>query len=107
MSAMRDRLEAMLASGEDTALLRFSLGNAWIDDDPACAADHYERAIALDPAYSAAWKQLGKALTAAGRHDDAVACYERGIVVAGERGDKQAEREMQVFLKRLRKDSDG
>ena len=107
MSAMRDRLEAMLAAGEDTALLRFSLGNAWLDDDPARAADHYERAVALDPAYSAAWKQLGKALTAANRRDDAIACYERGIAVAAERGDKQAEREMQVFLKRVMKDADG
>ena len=61
------------------------------------------RAVELDPQYSAAWKLYGKALTDAGRHDDAIAAYAQGIEVAERRGDKQAAKEMTVFHKRLLK----
>lgn len=101
MSALTERLEAMLAAGEDSGLLRFSLGNAWLAGDPARAAEHLQRAVELDPDYSAAWKILGKALDAAGKSDAAISAYEQGITVAERKGDKQAAREMQVFLKRL------
>ncbi len=106
MSALTDRLEAMLAAGEDSALLRFSLGNAYIDSDPGRAGEHLQRAVEIDPTYSAAWKILGKALERAGKPEDAIGVYEQGIDVAERKGDKQAAREMQVFLKRLRKNRD-
>ncbi len=106
MSALTDRLETMLAAGEDSALLRFSLGNAYIDSDPGQAAEHLQRAVEIDPEYSAAWKILGKALERAEKPDDAIGVYEQGIEVAERKGDKQAAREMQVFLKRLRKNRD-
>jgi len=106
MSALTDRLEAMLAAGEDSALLRFSLGNAWLAADPARAAEHLQRAVEIDPGYSAAWKILGKALDAAGRSDAAISVYEQGTDVAERKGDKQAAREMQVFLRRLLKNRD-
>jgi Flp pilus assembly protein TadD len=106
MSALTDRLEAMLAAGEDSALLRFSLGNACIGSDPGRAAEHLQRAVEIDPTYSAAWKVLGKALDGAGKPDAAISVYEQGIDVAERKGDKQAAREMQVFLKRLLKNRD-
>lgn len=103
MSApIRDRLERLLADGKDSALLRFSLGNECLkagDTDTACR--HLESAVAQDPSYSAAWKLLGKAHADAGRSDAALAAFERGIVVAEAKGDKQAAREMQVFARRL------
>lgn len=103
MSApIRDRLERMLAAGKDSALLRFSLGNECLkaeDADAACR--HLESAVAQDPAYSAAWKLLGKAHAAAGRNGAALEAFERGIAVAEVKGDKQAAREMQVFARRL------
>jgi Flp pilus assembly protein TadD len=96
--------EKMLAAGKDSALLRFSLGNEHLKaGDAALAADHLARAVALDPDFTAAWKLYGKALTASGREDDALAAYTSGIEVAGRRGDKQAEKEMQVFARRLAK----
>ena len=92
----------MLAAGKDSALLRFSLGNEYLKTgDVARAADHLARAVALDPDYTAAWKLYGKALAAAGRKDEALAAYRNGIEVAGKRGDKQAEKEMRVFARRL------
>lgn len=94
--------EKMLAAGRDGALLRFSLGNEYLKaGDPARATEHLARAVALDPKYTAAWKLYGKALAAAGRDADALAAYREGIAVAHARGDKQAEKEMTVFARRL------
>ena len=96
--------EKMLAAGKDSALLRFSLGNEYLKvDDAARAATHLARAVALDPGYTAAWKLYAKALAAAGRPVDALAAYRSGIDVARAKGDKQAEKEMQVFARRLEK----
>ncbi len=103
-SAIIQSLEKMLAAGKDSALLRFSLGNEYLKiDDPAAAARHLERSVAQDPAYSAAWKQMGKALTLAGRPAEALAAYRRGIEVAQGKGDLQAAKEMAVFARRLEK----
>lgn len=99
-----DNLLRMLAAGKDGAALRFGLGNEYLKaGDPAAAAEHLERAVTLDPTYSAAWKLLGKALAESGRRDEALGAYRRGIEVAEKRGDKQAAKEMSVFLRRLEK----
>jgi predicted Zn-dependent protease len=97
-------LEALLAKGQDNALLRYSLGNEHLNaGDAAAAVPHLERAVAHDADYSAAWKLLGKALTALDRREEARRAFEQGIAAAGRRGDKQAGKEMRVFLKRLDK----
>jgi predicted Zn-dependent protease len=88
----------------DGALLRFSLGNALLaDGEPEPAIDELRRALDFDPAYSAAWKMLGKACLAAGQPQAAAEAWRNGIAVAMQRGDKQAEKEMSVFLRRLDK----
>lgn len=105
---MRDALEKMLAGGRDDALLRFSLGNACLKDgDIDGAIKHLQRSVVHDPAYSAAWKQLGRALLAAGRAAEAGKAWSRGIEAAETRGDVQAAKEMRVFLKRLEKQDRG
>lgn len=94
--------EKLLAAGKDGALLRYSLGIGYLGaGDAARAAEHLARAVAFDPAYTAAWKAYGNALAAAQRPDDALAAYRSGIAVAQRRGDKQAEKEMTVFARRL------
>ena len=99
-----ERFEALLASGKDSALLRFSLGMQHLRaGSPARAAEHLRAAVAQDPAYSAAWKLLGKALADAGKPEDAKEAYRRGIAAAEGKGDKQAAKEMGVFLRRLEK----
>jgi predicted Zn-dependent protease len=101
---MRENLEALLAKGQETALLRFSLGELYLKEgDAAHAANHLAAAVALDADYSAAWKLYGRALAAAGRKTEALGAYEKGIAVAERRGDLQAAKEMRVFQKRLRK----
>lgn len=102
--AIIDSLEAMLARGQDSALLRYGLGVECLKAGQSDKAiEHLRKAVALDAKYSAAWKLLGKALADAGRADEAIQAYESGIRVAEEKGDKQAVKEMQVFLKRLQK----
>ena len=103
MSAIIERFEKMLAAGQDTALLRFSLGNAYLEDDAVQAIEHFRAAVKLDSNYSAAWKMLGKALAQTNQHEAAITAFEDGIAVADKNGDKQAAKEMQVFLKRSRK----
>jgi predicted Zn-dependent protease len=102
--SMIANFEAMLAAGKDSPLLRFSLGNAYLQvNDAARAAPHLESAVAQDAAYSAAWKLLGKARATLGDATGARDAYTRGIAAAEAKGDKQAAKEMAVFLKRLDK----
>ncbi len=99
-----DSLEAMLARGQDSALLRYGLGGEYLKTgQPDKAIEHLRKAVVLDAKYSAAWKLLGKALADAGHTNEAIKAYEDGIRVAEEKGDKQAVKEMRVFLKRLQK----
>jgi len=104
MTPLIENLEKLLDGPRDGALLRYSLGNAWLQEGEAArAVARLREAIERDPNYSAAWKLLGKALTETGDALNALATYEQGIAVAEERGDLQAAKEMKVFAKRLRK----
>jgi Tfp pilus assembly protein PilF len=98
-----ENLESMLAAGRDDALLRFSLGNAYLKEQPATAVTHLARAVELNPDYSAAWKIYAKALSILGRDEEARTAYEHGIAAANRNGDIQAAKEMGVFLRRLEK----
>lgn len=99
-----DALEKMLAKGMDNALLRFGLGKGYLDaGDDSRAAQHLQCCVQFDPQYSAAWKLLGKALLAAEQPLAARQAWEQGMAAAQARGDKQAEKEMTVFLRKLAK----
>lgn len=88
----------------DGALLRFSLGSALLaDGDSGAAIDELRRAVDFDRTYSAAWKLLGKACLVDGDETAAADAWRSGIAAAAQRGDKQAEKEMGVFLRRLEK----
>lgn len=101
---MIDSLNTLLAKGVDNAMLRFGLGKASLDAaDPAVAAEHLRHCVAHDPAYSAAWKLLGKALQQQGDLEGARAAWEQGIAAAAAKGDKQAEKEMTVFMAKLKR----
>ncbi|SDH25923.1 Tetratricopeptide repeat-containing protein [Pseudomonas flavescens] len=97
-----DALEKMLAKGVDNSLLRFGLGKGYLDaGEAAKAAEHLQRCVEHDPQYSAAWKLLGKAHQAAGNPDAARSAWQSGLQAAQAKGDKQAEKEMSVFLRKL------
>lgn len=103
MKPMIATLEKLLDGPRDGAMLRFSLGNAWLTEDVVKAITFFRESLEFDPNYSAAWKGLGNALTQAGQLADALAAYRRGIEVAEGRGDLQAAKEMKVFARRVEK----
>lgn len=98
-----ETFKSLLEKGNDDALLRYSLGNEYFkNSDFDQAIVHLKKAIELNKNYSAAWKLYGKALSENNQTADAISAYEEGIKVAEKNGDKQAVKEMQVFLKRLK-----
>ena len=100
---MISQLEKLLGTPRDGALLRYSLGIEHAKAGNAERAIEYLRdAVARDPLYSAAWKALGKALSDA-HPAQALEAYRRGIEAAKKKGDRQAEKEMSVFARRLEK----
>ena len=102
--ALLANLEALLARGQDNALLRFGLGSAYLKQEQfAQAVIHLRKALEFDPHYSAAWKMLGQALAAAGEREQALATFTQGSANAEAQGDIQAAKEMRVYLKRLNK----
>ena len=99
-----EALEKMLAKGMDNALLRFGLGKGYLDaGESALAAEHLQKCLGFDPNYSAAWKLLGQACQRQGLGEEARQAWHNGLEVARKRGDKQTEKEMLVFLRRLEK----
>jgi len=106
--SLRRNLELMLERGQDSPLLRFALGQECLKaNELVTAIDHLRQAVDQNPRYSAAWKALGEAHARAGSAERAAEVYERGIQAARDAGDIQAAKEMDVFLKRLRKPRQG
>jgi tetratricopeptide (TPR) repeat protein len=101
-------LEKLLGTPRDGALLRYSLGLEYAKiGDHSRAAQYFRDAVTRDPKYSAAWKALGKSLAEAGLQPDAIDAYAHGIEAARAKGDRQAEKEMTVFKRRLEKGAPG
>ncbi|MFA9460146.1 tetratricopeptide repeat protein [Thiohalorhabdus sp. Cl-TMA] len=102
-----DKLNAflgMLEQGQDGPLLRYSIGLEYLNaDDPQRAAEHLEKCLEQDPGYSAAYKALAQAQDGLGAAAACRSTLENGVAHAEERGDMQAKKEMEVFLKRLDK----
>ena len=79
-----------------------SSGNAWYQQkEYDKAIQDFDQAIRLKPDYSAAIRDLGRALEKVGAFDEAGQVYREGIPIAERNGDLQTLKEMQVFLRRL------
>lgn len=99
-----EALRKMLARGQDSAMLRFGLGKALLDEQQAGeAVEHFESCVAQDADYSAAWKLLGRAHQQLGDREAARSAWQQAVAAAARKGDKQTEREAQVLLKKLDK----
>lgn len=102
MSAMRAKLEAQLARFPQRADLRLALAQACArEKDWPAAAEHARAALELKPDYSAAYLWAGRAAVEAQALEQANQYFQEGFVQAQAQGDKQIERQIQVFLKRL------
>ncbi len=99
-----DSFEAMLARGQDSEMLRYTLGNAYFNEDKfEQAIEHLQKAVEIKPDYSAAWKMLGRSLAGDNQLPEAKAAFDQGELVAEANGDKQAAKEINVFRKRVLK----
>ena len=100
-------LERLLSKGQDSALLRYGLASAHLKTEPDAdleqAAQHLKTCLALDPDYTAAYKLLSKVLRDQHQPEAALKILERGILCAQAAKDMQAQREMAVSARRLRK----
>lgn len=104
LMSLTENLEKMLANGNDSAMLRFGLGSAYFNDkNYQLAIPHLKKCIEWDSSYSAAYKLLGRAQIKVGLGDQAKMTLEAGLEQAALSGDKQTEREISVFLKKLEK----
>lgn len=104
MPGTLENLEKLLGTPRDGSLLRYSLGLELLKaGQPALAIERFREALVRDPLYSAAWRSLGKVLEQQGLAAEALEAFARGIDAAQKRGDKQAEKEMSVFARRLQK----
>ena len=101
-----ERLSKLLDGPRDGPLLRFGLANACLQAGRnAEAIGYYRDVLARDAKFSAAWKELGKALVADDQPEEALRVYREGHQVATDKGDLQAAKEMAVFIRRLEKAS--
>ncbi|SAI01703.1 Uncharacterized enzyme of heme biosynthesis [Bordetella ansorpii] len=106
MDPMIERLRGMLAKGQDNPMLRYTLGKACAEaGNHEEAVTHLRAALALDANYSVAWKWLGKALLGLGLRDEARQAWQDGLQTAQARGDAQVVKELQVFLRRLERET--
>lgn len=107
MNARIEKFTALLAQGQENALLRYSLGLEYLNlKEYSLAIENFSRAVALNPNYSAAWKGYGKALVGAQQWQQAMTVYTQGIEIAEKNRDLQSVKEMQVFLNRVKKQQD-
>ena len=99
-----ESLEKLIGTPRDGSLLRYSLGleysksNQWEK-----AIEQLNQSLSFDSGYSAAWRALGKALESNDRAAEALKAYRSGIEAAQKKGDKQAQKEMTVFARRIEK----
>jgi folate-binding protein YgfZ len=87
---------------QDDAIGNFGLGELLVEEGRyGEAVGHLERALAVDPRYSAALLALGRAHEGAGNRAAAIRMYRGGIEVAAARGDLATANKMQERLAAL------
>ena len=97
-----ENLLKLVGTERDSAMLRLTLARLLASRSQLEEATvHLQAAVRMDDGYTAAWKELGKVRLQAGDPDGAARAWREGIERARVNGDKQAEKEMTVFLKRL------
>lgn len=95
-------IERLIEKGRDTYEARLAAGQARLErGDLGEAADHLRKATEQKPERTMAWQELGRALNQLGESDAARTAWERGLLAASANGDKQAEKVISVWIRRL------
>ncbi len=99
---MRERLETLLRAHPERVDLALALAQLCLrEKDYRNALEYAQQAIAGNSRYSAALLAAGQAAQAMGDVVAARNWFERGLEVAASQGDKQIERQISVFLRRM------
>ncbi len=97
-----EKFKELLANEPRNPMLHFGLGNELLKHGRHTeAAKSYQAAIEANPRYTAAYRQLGKALEQSNQRQAAQNAYRSGIAIGNDVGDLQTVKEMRVFLRRL------
>ncbi|HLR86338.1 MAG TPA: hypothetical protein VK064_00475 [Wenzhouxiangella sp.] len=95
-------IENMIEKGCDSYEARLAAGQARLKaDNLEKALEHLQKATAHKPGQTMAWQELGTVLNRLERPDEARQAWQQGVETARANGDKQAEKVMGVFLRRL------
>ena len=98
-------IEKMIAGGRDSYEARLAAGQARMKQgDVARAREHLQQATEMQPTRTMAWQELGRACLESSDQAAAREAWQQGIEMAAANGDKQAEKVMAVWLKRLDRD---
>ena len=98
------RMREILEKDPEDATLWFTLGRTLLElGRPDQATAPLRKAIALQPGYGAAYRDLGRALFDAGALEEAADVLEAGIDPAEKAGDLQTVREIESFLRRAQR----
>lgn len=96
------KLKAELENGEDTALLRFSLGSAYLKKrEISNAIEHLSKAVEMDDGQATSWKLLGQAYASNEQYTKAHEAFEKSLKLAEIKGNHFIVRELKTFLSRL------
>lgn len=94
----------LLEKDPENPMILYSLGTQLFKEGRyGEARDLLRRAVENKPDYSVAYRTLGRAHYELHEDGEALAAFEKGREVARENGDLQTVREIDVFMRRLRK----
>ncbi len=97
-----DILKDMLEQDEGNAFARYGLAMEYANSgQPAEAVREFEKLLAKDQSYVAAYYHGGQALEKLGRLDDAKNMYEQGIEASTRKGDLHTRAEIEAALSLL------
>ncbi|HJO23868.1 MAG: tetratricopeptide repeat protein [Myxococcota bacterium] len=101
LEARSVRLRELIDENPDDKTLWFGLGQALLRlSEPGDAVDAFRNATQLDANYTAAFRDLGRALLESGDPCEAARVFAHAIALAEKTGDLQTGREIHVFLRR-------
>jgi len=102
-----DRVREQIDKDPEDPMLWFGLGRILLSLGlPAESIGPFVAATRLDPDYTAAFRDLGRALLDTGNTSEAARVFAHAIALAEKVGDCQTGREIHVFLKQSEKRGD-
>jgi Flp pilus assembly protein TadD len=107
LEAQAARTRELLEEHPADAVLWFGLGHTLLElGRPGEAVEPLKKAAWIDPAHTAAHRDLGRALLESGNASEAARIFAHAIALAEKAGDHQTGRQIHVLLKRAEKHSE-